>query len=160
MKEMVKEIVTHNTRTVFVAHDGTEFKDKDECIAYEESALGVLTKRFEIHKIDTKTCICGIDIFFDDGMECSDYYKLSLETEEEKTAFLQMIELYQTRKGYYLRYSGCSDSFTPLTSKVDSIKLHTVYILQISDERENIGLFSKEDFLANFNKAWDLAIKD
>ena len=43
MKEVTKE--TTQKYTVYQAVDGTEFKDKSECLKYEESAKGVIRAR-------------------------------------------------------------------------------------------------------------------
>ncbi len=40
MKKLEKDLITKYT--VFQAIDGTEFSQKEECVKYEESALGVL----------------------------------------------------------------------------------------------------------------------
>lgn len=42
MKEITKELTTITKHTVYQAVDGTEFTQKEECVKYEESALGVL----------------------------------------------------------------------------------------------------------------------
>jgi hypothetical protein len=45
MKEIVKEKPMVQKITMFVANDGTEFFDREECRKYEESALGVLRSK-------------------------------------------------------------------------------------------------------------------
>lgn len=42
MKEVTKEITQVQKCTVYVANDGTEFNNPDECKKYDDSALGVL----------------------------------------------------------------------------------------------------------------------
>lgn len=49
MKEEKKEII--NYKTIFVATDGTEFSNREECTKYEESALGVI--RAKVSKLIT-----------------------------------------------------------------------------------------------------------
>ena len=159
MKKFEKEIVTKRNVTMFAAHDGTEFTSEEECKAYEESALGVLTRRFTINKLDKLLCYHSIDNFFDDGSQRADYYKFSLESEEDKKNFLQMCELYDKRKGYYVSWLTCNSEYLYPVSGLDNIKLHTVYILEINQDCGNLRLYSKEDFIGNFTKAWELAVK-
>lgn len=40
-----KQIEVKSIKTVYVAVDGTEFNDKEECVKYDKSALGVLKGR-------------------------------------------------------------------------------------------------------------------
>lgn len=47
-----KQIEVKSFKTVYVAADGTEFNDKEECRKYDESALGVLKGR--VKKLATK----------------------------------------------------------------------------------------------------------
>lgn len=144
---------------MFAAHDGTEFTAEEECKAYEESALGVLTRRFTINKLDKLLCYHSIDNFFDDGWRRADYYKFSLESEEDKKNFLQMCELYDKRKGYYVSWQTCNSEYLYPVSRLDNIKLRTIYILEINHDYKNLRLYSKEDFIGNFTKAWELAVK-
>ena len=53
MKEIQKEIVKKSFVTVFVANDGTEFNDKEQCKKYDESALGVLLAKYSQRVIKT-----------------------------------------------------------------------------------------------------------
>lgn len=45
MKKLEKDLITKYT--VFQAIDGTEFSQKEECVKYEESALGVLNGKIK-----------------------------------------------------------------------------------------------------------------
>ena len=45
MTEIKKEVVTKTFVSVYVANDGTEFNDADECKKYDDSAEGVLNAR-------------------------------------------------------------------------------------------------------------------
>ena len=45
MKEVQREIQTISYKTMYIATDGTEFENRDECIKYEASALGTMRNR-------------------------------------------------------------------------------------------------------------------
>ena len=53
MKEIQKEIVKKSYVTIFIANDGTEFNDKEQCQKYDESALGVLLAKYSQRIIKT-----------------------------------------------------------------------------------------------------------
>lgn len=52
MKEIKREVVNTTYVSVYVANDGTEFNDADECKKYDDSAEGVLNTR--LRKITLK----------------------------------------------------------------------------------------------------------
>lgn len=46
MREIKKEIIRKEYQTIYIATDGTEFHDRNECEKYEKSAMGVLNSRY------------------------------------------------------------------------------------------------------------------
>ena len=47
MKEIKQEIIQKSYKTVYEANDGTPFDNKEECLIYEQSAVGVLMVEFK-----------------------------------------------------------------------------------------------------------------
>lgn len=86
MKEIQKEVVTKSYETIYVANDGTEFADKNECKKYDESAAGVLNAM--LRKITVKSgkeeSIHGY------GCEENPIDVLAPTCEEDKKIILQM----------------------------------------------------------------------
>lgn len=74
---------------VYVATDGTEFKNEDECRKYEESANGVVSARYKdlIVKTDCENDIIGC------GCEDDRVDVVSVRTEAEYDIVLQMLLL-------------------------------------------------------------------
>lgn len=73
--------------TVFIAYDGTEFRNKDECEKYENNFVSRLTTFVEEH-CDTTYCDdAGFDI-----IEASDVAHFLIEFRAEVIKFLQRID--------------------------------------------------------------------
>ena len=47
MKEVKQEVIHKSYKTVYEANDGTPFDSKEECLKYEQSAVGVLMVEFK-----------------------------------------------------------------------------------------------------------------
>jgi len=84
MKTIQKERVSHYE--MYIANDGTEFDDRDECKKYDESAAGVLSAMLQ--KIVVKES--NEERLFDFG--CSDnlVQVLAPTSEEDKKTILQL----------------------------------------------------------------------
>lgn len=89
MKEIQKEIVKKSTVTIYVANDGTEFSDREECKKYDESALGVLLAKYSQKVIKTS------DEFslFGFGSEDNVIEIIRFEKEADKDIVLQIFLL-------------------------------------------------------------------
>ena len=86
MKEIKKERVTTTYETFYVANDGTEFTNPDECRKYDESAAGVLNamlRKFTV-KSGTEYSI------FDLGSDDNSVEILSPAAEDDKKTILQL----------------------------------------------------------------------
>lgn len=62
MKEVKEKIVREIEVTKYVAADGTEFTDKDQCVKYEQSAEGVINGRYMplvVHTTDEGILVKG-----------------------------------------------------------------------------------------------------
>lgn len=83
MKEVYEEEVIRHT--FYRAVDGTEFKDKEECIKYESSAKGVLLSKF-------MKLVVAEDNEWDliRGNEDNLIYAVKMETEGDKDTVLQI----------------------------------------------------------------------
>lgn len=95
---------------VFVANDGTEFSDMEECRKYEESAKGVLNAR--IHKILVKTCT--EEDLFSVG-SCDGTIEILRPTcEEDKKTIMQMYLLKNPHfsDDKYRHYVEKAESYT------------------------------------------------
>lgn len=55
MKEIKKEIVRKEYQTVYIATDGSEFYDRNECEKYEKSAMGVVSSRYKEFVVKSTT---------------------------------------------------------------------------------------------------------
>lgn len=86
MKEIKKERVTTTYETFYVANDGTEFTNPDECRKYDESAAGVLNARLQ--KIVVKTS--DEEKIFDFGCSDNPVQVLAPTSEEDKKTIMQL----------------------------------------------------------------------
>ena len=55
MKEIKKEIIRKEYQTVYIAIDGSEFYDRNECEKYEKSAMGVVSSRYKEFVVKSTT---------------------------------------------------------------------------------------------------------
>ena len=89
MKEVQKEIKKHIT--IYEAIDGTEFKSKEECEKYEESAKCVLIAKY--NKLVVRSCTES-DIFGDIGSEDETINIVKLSSTSDIDTILQLIALH------------------------------------------------------------------
>lgn len=89
MKEVQKEIKKHIT--IYEAIDGTEFKSKEECIKYEESAKCVLIAKY--NKLVVRSCVES-DIFGCIGSEEETINIVKLNSLSDIDTILKLIALY------------------------------------------------------------------
>lgn len=89
MKTINKEIVTKSTKTVYVANDGTEFENAEECKKYESSARGVLYAKYEPMVVKTSD---EYEIFL---VGCDDNIVeiVCVKTQEDADLILQILLL-------------------------------------------------------------------
>ena len=89
MKTINKEIVTKSTQTVYVANDGTEFENAEECKKYEKSARGVLYAKYapKLVKISDEESLFGM------GCCDNDVEIVRVETQEDADLILQILLL-------------------------------------------------------------------
>lgn len=55
MKEIKKEVIRKEYQTVYIATDGSEFYDRNECEKYEKSAIGVVSSRYKKFVVKSTT---------------------------------------------------------------------------------------------------------
>ena len=91
MKEEEREIITYNP--IFIATDGTEFSTREECIKYEESALGTVKARVsKLIVFDTRgTNEDAFDVL--GGYDDNEIVAFKPSTQEDCDALMQLILL-------------------------------------------------------------------
>ena len=112
MKEIKKERVTTTYETFYVANDGTEFTNRDECKKYDESAAGVLNARLQ--KIVVKTS--DEEKIFDFGCSDNPVQVLAPTSEEDKKTILQLYLLTNPHL-YDEEYNHCVDRASNLIDR-------------------------------------------
>lgn len=105
MKEITKELIT--CIPYYQAFDGTEFKDEQECIKYEESAAGVL-----LEKVSHFTLSKDIQNEMDESTDS--LYRAILPTKTEHIdALNQLYFMYGGKNKSDAKFSK-SDIFKPI----------------------------------------------
>lgn len=89
MKTITREKQIVEKYEVFVADDGTEFKDKAECEKYEESAVGVLNAKYRPLLVGSTT-ECGI---YETGNEDDKVELVKVASDEDADIIMQMFFL-------------------------------------------------------------------
>lgn len=154
--EKTTERTIKETKTVYVAVDGTEFYSEEECKTYEESAIGTLMIRLKMEKIDNhiyKT----LDNFFDDGCNRCDYYSFSVDKKNLEDV-IHLVKVYEESKHWnclagkwYEEHKNYTTREVPVYSELKP----GFYIFCINTDCGYISLYNKDIFLAHFNDAWD-----
>lgn len=85
-----KQIEIKNYKNVYVAVDGTEFDDKDECLKYEKSAEGVLLGRLAKMAITTQS---ECELFNGAGCDDNTSHIIIPKSEDEVATIQQAIHL-------------------------------------------------------------------
>ena len=87
MKEIKQEVIHKSYKTVYEANDGTPFDSKEECLKYEQSAVGILMVEFKELQVNflTEEALFGVG---------SDEYFYSIVKLEDKDDIELIIRLY------------------------------------------------------------------
>ena len=96
MKEITKECTKVEKYTVYEATDGTEFRTREECEKYEQTAHAVVRTKFLKLVVDEKTEW----EFFDVGSDENTTYAIKMNTQEDADTVLQ---LYYIDNPYVLK---------------------------------------------------------
>ena len=143
MKEIKKSV--ESFVTVFVANDGTEFNDKNECSKYESSAKGVLMTKYRplvVNTTDGYSVGCGSedikidivklksesDIEFLLQLDMLDHTYLDTDRQNERMDRMSKILHRALSEDDYIivgRGCDCDDSFwleDSLNSKIEGIR--------------------------------------
>ena len=153
MKELEKTTTRTGrlTETVYVAQDGTEFTDREQCERYEDSAIYACRARLGMRRLErrngnegaAKSFNCAMDGFFDlfnfrNGDV--DLFLWSPESEEEVKTFVQWWELVSnnrplTRKelGDGMMYLNCPDE----------LKVETEYFVAYDPLNKNVRVIDR-----------------
>ena len=98
MKTEIRTKVTTSEYNVYIANDGTEFKDMEMCKKYDESALCAIKTRLDLKPIsdeneEIRNALNALDSLIEDGSDVSDYFIWSPANEDEIKNLLQWISL-------------------------------------------------------------------
>ena len=100
MKTEIRTQVTTSAYNVYIANDGTEFKDMEMCKKYDESALCAIKTRLGLKPISKKNeneeiqkALNALDCLIEDGSDMSDYFIWTPANEDEIKNLLQWISL-------------------------------------------------------------------
>ena len=96
MKEITKECTKVEKYTVYEATDGTEFRTREECEKYEQTAHAVVRTKFLKLVVEEKTEW----EFFDVGSDENTTYAIKMNTQEDADTVLQ---LYYIDNPYVLK---------------------------------------------------------
>lgn len=88
METIKKEIINKTYVETYVATDGTEFDDKEQCLRYEKSALGVLKGRLAKFTLKTGS---ECDLFGGCGCDENNAHVVVPKTEDEVKVVQQIM---------------------------------------------------------------------
>lgn len=103
MKTIQKVVKTENLREFYVAEDGTEFMDKEQCLKYEDSALFAVKSKLIGSKAltylptgykekKTGATYFGLEMLFNDSCDW-EFYLFCPHTDEDIKLFIQLCNL-------------------------------------------------------------------
>lgn len=147
MKTINKEIVTKSTQTVYVANDGTEFENAEECKKYEKSARGVLYAKYAPKLVKTS----DEESLF--GMGCcdNDVEIVRVETQEDADLILQILLLensWYTNEDHKERRE---EAIAQINSAIGDFLL-----VGRGYDHDGFWLYgSRKSFIENFNKKFE-----
>ena len=123
MKTELKE--TTKFEYVYIADDGTEFYNQEDCEKYEKTYEGIINKKFMA--IVKKTFMHKeyglVDFMFDNESENAEYYLVEPKTEADVNAIIQKVELCEPAW-------GCEGT---LNLDMKDIVPNKMYIIGVSD---------------------------
>lgn len=93
MKEIKQEVIHKSYKTVYEANDGTQFDSKEECLKYEQSAVGVLMVEFKELQVNF---ITEYELF-DTGSEEYFYSIVKLEDKDDIELVMRLYYLLGTK---------------------------------------------------------------
>ncbi len=85
------EVVNKTYVEIYIATDGTEFNDKEQCVAYEKSAAGVLKGRMVKFALDAPKTEC--DLYGGAGSDENRVYVVVPKTDDDVKTLEQLIHL-------------------------------------------------------------------
>ena len=159
MEKIEKEIQKTTTTKVvtFVAKDGTEFSDENECKIYEKSAecayrtlLKGCLEEIPLRRADKTIApvMMALDNVLDDCREESTYYRLVLKSNEDKRNFIAWLQCLD-----YFGLCGDKDFWTeegkiynPYTS-LEELELHKIYLIIRTYDSNYFRIYSKEKII-------------
>lgn len=146
MKEVQKEIMRH--QTVYVAADGTEFSTREECIKYEESALGVIrAKVSKLITFDTRNTnedawtVLG-------GLDDNEIVAFKPNTQEDCDALMQLIII---ENPYWGRDDMKEERDARYNTIVEAWKNNDVVIFGINCDEEFYYINSRQNIINNLH---------
>ena len=153
MKEKSIERQYTQVTKVYEAFDGTEFRDRDQCEAYEQSAACAVGVRImsKMKKLTAKMNEDGTyvrdDMFFalrlmdalvEDSSECADFYRWTPETEEDIKNYIQWCKLKFGCNGFAAKRDddGQDDWFGKYSHRClqEDLQPGKTYIVYVNEE--------------------------
>ena len=162
MKTVTKEFerTVVETRTTYVANDGTEFRDEEQCKKYEESAKYALRLKFKdcMTELD-RSKLRVLDVILDDSRDECTYFKVKFDNESQMQSFIAWL----TVESYWI--AGTSDWWTrngrdkvcPFT-KLTDLKVGETYIVLETESKDSYRIFSRETYAKMYQSLFDSAL--
>ena len=144
MKTINKEIVTKSTKTVYVANDGTEFENAEECKKYEKSARGVLYAKYAPKLVKTS----DEESLFGMGNCDNDVEIVRVETQEDADLILQILLL---ENSWYDTDERREEAIAQINSAIGDFLL----VGRGYDHGGFLLYGSRKSFIENFNKKFE-----
>lgn len=151
---------------VFEAFDGTEFRDRDQCEAYEKSAACAVGARFlaKAKKLEAKKDSLGtpirddmyyalrlMDALTEDSSDCADFYRWTPESEDDVRNYLQWCKLKFGCSGYAASDENGQDNYFGRYSHrclLKGIQPGNAYILYVNEESQWVCAYEMSRLLS------------
>lgn len=156
------------TKTVYIADDGTKFADENECKKYENSATlayktmleGVLIPINGSFSSDSPDCNIfkrAIDDIFEDGREECNYFTFKPRKGDDVKNFIAMLKTEEANvRGYKdKKYGNFPDPFTQL----NQLKCGYDYIIINYEDSNFYQIIEAEQFSNNIKEIIEKALK-
>ena len=174
MVEQVKTRTITERKIVYVAQDGTEFSEKEQCEKYERSAEAACRSRLSFKKVERPACDKNLNEWDKLHLHLYKMYQLmeyikcngndceifiwKPKNEEEVKTFIQWRELVENSRP--LRRDELSEAEklnAPHICYEDELEAGKTYII-VADEGEYISVIQKEQFLSAMEDMLDTLI--
>ena len=158
-KTITKEKTVTETYDVYVAQDGTEFRDMEQCRKYEETAVCAVRMRLDFKPLKGNKedkdqmyyAIEALDGVLENGCDMADYYLWTPKSEDDCKNFLQWAKL---KSGGWVDGLAKPEYLKDFTYRSTEVKPNETYIVEHYDG-DYISLINKSSFLNAMTKMFD-----